>query len=262
MKTESSSPLVPFPYYPEKYRQTNFNGRIPRDERVTDLPGWRVDAHQRVCRDWAALYCKTVSADPNWKDGDFLAGIQTREGATNAMTGASNEAYSEFWDAPGHVSCHTAEFGGWLVRVLDGLDRRGLTGATLHIDTTPHACVPGPLILGHSLAVSLRIKQSKEAGETQPGEVSPLRRDGDKTYVIRVHDSNKTPTHKRVPVPARRAAEILGPLGIADFLGPGILPKLYFLLNSKTLDIVSLDVNLELLLRQQSLPSHPVRRVT
>ena len=64
MKTESPSPLVP--YYPDKYSQANFNGRIPREERVADLPGWRVDARRRVCRDWAAVYCKTVSADTNW----------------------------------------------------------------------------------------------------------------------------------------------------------------------------------------------------
>ena len=76
------------------------------------------------------------------------------------------------------------------------------------------------------------------------------------------HDSNKTPNRKRTPIPARSAAETLGPLGIADFLGPGMLPKLYFILNGKTLDIVSLDVNLELLLRWQSQPRSSVRRVT
>ena len=49
---------------------------------------------------------------------------------------------------------------------------------------------------------------------------------------------------------------------MADFLGPGMLPKLYFILNGKTLDIVLLDVNLKHLLRWQALPRHFARRVT
>ena len=202
MYVELSAPLVP--YYAEKYSQTNFNARISRDAPAAGLP-WRFDLRQRVCRDWAALYCKAVSADPHYKDTDFLASVQTAEGAANAMAGVSNEIYREFWDAPGHVSCITTAFAAWLVRILDGLDRRGLSGATLHINTTPHACVPGPLTVRHSLAVSLRIKAVKHAVATQYSESGLLQCSGGKTYVIRVHDANKTPTHKRAAVPARQA---------------------------------------------------------